>query len=107
MDTLFDLSSFIIQAINFAIVALVLRSFLFKPYMQYLEVEAQKRALLETQLADSDAILSTAKDESEKIVDKARVDGKIMGAEIVENARKEASEIVERAESDAAAARNK
>jgi F0F1-type ATP synthase membrane subunit b/b' len=89
MDTLFDLSSFIIQAINFAIVFIVLRSFIFKPYMKYLEEETAKRAELEQKLADSDAILASAKEESEKIVDKAKVDAKMMGAEIVENARKE------------------
>lgn len=89
MDTLFDLSSFIIQAINFAIVAFVLRGFIFKPYMKYLEEEALKRETLEKKLADSDSILSSAKEESEKIIDKARVDAKMMGGEIVENARKE------------------
>jgi F-type H+-transporting ATPase subunit b len=89
MDTLFDLSSFIIQAINFAIVFIVLRSFIFKPYMKYLEEETAKRAELEKKLADSSAILADAKEESEKIIDKAKVEAKMMGAEIVENARKE------------------
>lgn len=89
MNTIFDFSSFIIQAINFAIVALVLRSFIFKPYMKYLEEETAKRALLEKKLADSDALLLNAREESEKIIDKARVDAKMIGTEIVENARKE------------------
>ena len=107
MDTLFDLSSFIIQAINFAIVALVLRSFIFKPYMKYLEEETAKRALLEKKLADSDALVSNAREESEKIIDKARVDAKMIGAEIVENARKEWAEISASAQADADAARAK
>jgi F-type H+-transporting ATPase subunit b len=107
MDTLFDFSSFIIQAINFAIVAIVLRSFIFKPYMKYLEEETAKRAELESKLAESDSVLTGAKSEAEKIVDKARVDAKMMGAEIVENARKEWSEISARAQADADAARAK
>ena len=107
MDTLFDLSSFIIQAINFAIVFIVLRSFIFKPYMKYLEEETAKRKELESKLAESDSILSTAKDSAEKIFDQARVDAKLIGSEIVENARKEASEIATRAQHDADAARSK
>ena len=89
MNTLFDFSSFIIQAINFAIVAFVLRGFIFKPYMKFLEAEAAKRAELEKQLAESDALLADAKEQSENIIDKARVEAKMMGAEIVENSRKE------------------
>ena len=107
MDTLFDLSSFIIQAINFAIVAFVLRGFFFKPYMKYLEEEAVKRADLESKLAESDSILASAKTDAEKFIDQARVDGKMMGSEIVENARKEASEIAAKSTLDADAARSK
>jgi F-type H+-transporting ATPase subunit b len=107
MDTLFDLSSFIIQAINFTIVALVLRKFFFVPYMKYLEEETLKRKELESKLALSDSILSTAKSDAEKIFDQARIDAKMTGSEIVENARKEASEIAARAQLDADAARTK
>ena len=89
MNTLFDLSSFIIQAINFAIVALVLRSFIFRPYMKYLEEETAKRKELEHKLKESDALVKEAREQSEAIIDKARVDAKMLGTEIVENARKE------------------
>ncbi len=107
MDALFDLSSFIIQAINFAIVFLVLRSFIFKPYMKYLEEETAKREELEQKLTHSDTLISSAKEEAENIVDKARVDAKMIGSEIVENARKEGGEIAERAQLDADALRSK
>ena len=107
MNTLFDFSSFIIQAINFAIVAFVLRGFIFKPYMKFLEEETAKRTELEKKLSESDAIRANAKEESENIIDKARVEAKIMGAEIVENARKEGAEIAARAHADADAARAK
>lgn len=107
MDALFDLSSFIIQAINFIIVALVLRKFFFVPYMSYLDEEAKKRKYLEEKLAESDTILSEAKNEAEKILDQSRVDARIVASEIVENSRKEAREIEERAQRDADVARSK
>lgn len=107
METLFDLSSFIIQAINFTIVFLVLRAFIFRPYMKYLEEETKKRAELEKQLAEAHSLLADAREEGEKIIDRAKVDAKIMGAEIVENARKEATEITARANADADSARSK
>lgn len=107
MDSIFDFSSFIIQTINFTVVFLVLRSFIFKPYMKYLEEETTKRAQLELKLKESDSLLVEARREAEEIVDKARVDAKMMSAEIVENARKEGSEISARAQADADAARTK
>ena len=107
MDTLFDLSSFIIQAINFAIVAVVLRSFFFKPYLKFLDEESAKRKDLESKLAESDSILANAKSDAEQIFDQARVDAKIVASEIIENARKEASEISAQASHDADAARSK
>ncbi len=107
MDTLFDLSSFIIQGINFLIVALVLRSFFFKPYMKFLDEEAYKRKELESKLAQSDAVLETAKSDAEKLYDQSKVDAKMVASEIVENARKEASEITENASRDADVARSK
>jgi F0F1-type ATP synthase membrane subunit b/b' len=57
--------------------------------MKFLEEETEKRTLLEKKLRESDALLKAAQEESENIIDKARVDAKIMGSDIVENARKE------------------
>lgn len=107
MDALFDLSSFIIQAVNFIIVALVLRKFFFVPYIKFLDEEAMKRKDLEEKLAKSDALLSEAKNDAEKILDQSRVDARMVASEIVENSRKEAREIEERAQRDADVARTK
>lgn len=107
MDALFDLSSFIIQAVNFVIVALVLRKFIFVPYMKFLDEEALKRKDLEEKLSESDAILLDAKNEAEKMLDQSRVDARMVASEIVENSRKEAREIAERAQRDADVARSK
>lgn len=79
MNALFDTSSLIIQFINFIIVFLVLRAFIFKPYMAYLEAETQKRADLEKQLADANMILSQAKTESEEILAHAKKEAKTLG----------------------------
>jgi F-type H+-transporting ATPase subunit b len=107
MDALFDLSSFIIQSINFLIVALVLRAFFFKPYMKFLDEEADKRKNLEKQLAESRSLVTDAQAEAAKILDQSRVEAKLMGSEIVENARREAIEITTKAQADADAARSK
>lgn len=107
MSTIFDFGSFIIQGINFAIVAYVLRRFFFVPYMKYLDEEAKKRKTLEEQIAKNENILKDAHLQAENIVDKAKVDAKMIASEITDNAHKEAHEIVTKAHSDADAARTK
>lgn len=107
MSTIFDFGSFIIQGINFAIVAYVLRRFFFVPYMKYLDEEAEKRKVLEEQIAKNENILKDAHNQATNIVDQAKVDAKIIASEITENAHKEASEIVAKAHADADAARTK
>ena len=107
MSALFDLSSFIIQAINFVIVAFVLRKFFFVPYMQFLDEEAKKRKTLEAEIAKSANILTDARNQAANIIDQSKVDAKLIAAEIAENARKEAAEIVKKAHMDADAARAK
>ncbi len=107
MDTLIDWSSFIIQAINFAIIAFVLRKFFFVPYLKFLDEEAKKRVDLETQLAKSAHILSDAHAQADNLIDQAKVDARITATEIVENSRKEGKEILEKAHSDAEVTRSK
>ena len=105
MDALFDLSSFIIQAINFIIVAFVLRRFFFVPYMSYLDEESKKRHTLETEIAKSAHILTDAHNQATNIIDQSKVDAKLIASEITENARKESVELVKKAHMDADAAR--
>ncbi len=107
MSALFDLSSFIIQAINFIVVAFVLRKFFFVPYMAYLDEEAKKRRTLEAELAKSVNILTDAHNQAANIVDQSKVDAKLIASEIAENARKESVELIKRAHADADAARSK
>lgn len=107
MDAIFDLSSFIIQGINFIIVAFVLRKFFFVPYMHYLDEEAKKRKHLEAEIAKSAHILTDAHNQATNIIDQSKVDAKLIASEIAENARKEAAELIKKAHLDADAARAK
>ena len=107
MSALFDLSSFIIQAINFIVVAFVLRKFFFVPYMAYLDEEAKKRRTLEAEIAKSANILTDAHNQATNIVDQSKVDAKLIASEIAENARKESVELIKKAHADADAARSK
>ena len=107
MDTLIDWSSFLIQAINFAIIAYVLRRFLFMPYLKFLDEEAKKRTELEEKLAKSTHILDDAHAQADNLIDQAKVDARIVGAEIIENARKESKEIAAKAQVDAEITRSK
>lgn len=107
MDTLFDLGSFVIQGINFLIVALVLRKFFFVPYMKYLAEETAKRLDLEKRIADSTSIVDDAQKEAESIRDKARQDSKSIAATIVDNAKEEALEMMKKATTDAETTRLK
>lgn len=76
MDKLFDLSSLIIQTINFVIIAVVLRKFFFVPYLAYLKEEMHKREDLEKSLADIHQIQSQANLDAESIRQEAREDAK-------------------------------
>ena len=107
MSTLFDFGSFIIQAINFVIVAFVLRRFFFVPYLKFLDRETKKRKELEEQLTKSAHVLEDAHNQAANLIDQAKLDARITATEILENARKEGSEILIKAHSDADLARSK
>lgn len=107
MDTLIDWGSLVIQFINFAIVAFVLRRFFFKPYLKFLDEEAHKRRDLEEKLTKQAHILEEAHNQAANLVDQAKVDARITATEIVENARTESKELVEKAQKDAEVTRTK
>ena len=107
MDTLIDWGSFLIQIINFAIVAYVLRRFFFVPYLQFLDEEALKRKDLEEKLAKQSHILEEAHNKAANLVDQAKVDARMVASEIIDNARKEGKELAEKATKDAELTRSK
>lgn len=104
---LINISTFLIQSINIAIVIGVLAIFFFRPYLRYLDEEAKNRKSLEEKLKKSEHIVTEAHEQAENIVDQAKVGARITASEIIENARKEGSEIVAKAHSDADVARSK
>jgi F-type H+-transporting ATPase subunit b len=104
---LINISTFIIQTINIAVVIGVLAVFFFRPYLKYLDEESKNRKSLEDKLAKSEHIVTEAHEQAENIVDQAKVDARITATEIIENSRKEAGEIVAKAHADADAARSK
>lgn len=107
MADLIHVPTLVIQAINLGIIVFVLWKFFFKPYLAFLDVEAQKRIQLEEDISSSAHIVDTARTEAEKIRDDARIDAKTMANEIVENARKEAETIRTGAATEAELARKK
>jgi F-type H+-transporting ATPase subunit b len=104
---LINISTFVIQTINIAIVIGVLTVFFFRPYLKQLDEEAKKRKELDEKLQKSEFIVTEAHAQAENILDQAKVDARITASEIVENARKEGGEILTKAHTDADAARSK
>ena len=104
---LIDLSSLIIQGINFAIIAFVLRRFFFIPYLKYIDEESQKRKELEEQHAKSTFIVDEAHNQAENIITQSKVNAKMVALEIVDLARNDAKNITKKAQQDADMARSK
>jgi len=107
MDQLIDFSALIIQGINFAIVAYVLRRFLFIPYMRMIDAETKKRKELEEQIAKASHIVENAHAQADNIIDQAKVDARMTALEIVNLAHKDAKSITDKAQIDADMARTK
>ncbi len=104
---LIDFQSLFIQSVNLAVIIFVLWKFLFSPYLRHLDIEAKKRAELESESAKSKHIIEDAHAQATNIIDQSKLDAKLVASEIIENARKEAAEITARAQADADVARSK
>lgn len=100
-------SSLIIQTINISIVIFVLWKYFFKPYLAYLDIEAQKRRELEENSRESEHIISQARIDANKIIDEARIDARSQATEIIDIARKESDSLRTQAAQEAEIARKK
>ena len=103
---------FIAQIINFAILLIILKIFLYKPIAQMLEERSKKikqglddaenahKALLD---ADTQkiAILKTARTDADKILENVKVSSETLKQKSAEDAKKQASEIIETAKKQA------
>lgn len=104
---LIDFGSLAVQAINLAIVAYVLRKFLFLPYLAHLDEEAKKREELERSHAIVQEVLESAKEEAREIIGAAKQEGKSIRAESKTLAKQEASLITFEANKEADSIRTK
>jgi len=97
----FTLETLIIQFIILSIILWVLNNFIFKPYLKYLDEEADKREKLENDYRNIDKLNREAEEKRDEILKEAKnkADNIIVDAEVL--AKKKASAILEKAESDA------
>ncbi len=104
---LIDFGSLAVQAVNLAIVAYVLRKFLFLPYLAHLDEETKKREELAQAHAEAQNAVEAAKNEAHRIIETAKQEGKSIRAESKSLAKQEASLITFEANKEADAIRAK
>lgn len=107
MEGLIDLGSLAVQAVNLAIVAYVLKRFVFSPYLAYLDEEQAKRDEIERSHAVVREAEETARKQAEAIVEDAKREGKNIREESKTLAKQEASLILFEANKEAEAVRAK
>ncbi|WP_413854271.1 F0F1 ATP synthase subunit B [Candidatus Ruminimicrobium bovinum] len=103
---------FIAQIVNFAILLFILKKFLYKPIAQMLEERRNKikQGLEDAEnahktLLDADtqkiAILKTAKNDADKILENVKVTSETLKQQSAQDAKKQAAEIIETAKKQA------
>ncbi len=98
----FNLPGLIAQLINFGILLVVLRMFLYKPVLNVLE-ERKRRIEEGLNRAEQAAVQASAsQDEARRVIDEARAQGRDMVAAAQESAARLRAELEERARADAA-----
>ena len=108
----------IAQVVNFAILAFILKKFLWKPLLTAIAERQAKAASVEEMAKEAtraevearetqEATERTARQRASQIIQEAEAHAKIISADIKERAEKEAKDIVGRAEKEAEAARER
>jgi len=98
----FNLPGLIAQLINFGILLVVLRMFLYKPVLNVLE-ERKRRIEEGLNRAEQAAVQASAsQDEARRVIEEARAQGRDMVAAAQESAARLRTELEERARADAA-----
>lgn len=93
----FTLETLIIQTIILILILFVLNKFIFKPYLEYLDKEAEKRKKLEIDYNNIEKLNKEAQENKEKILIDARNEALIIKKDAVELAKKEAQIIKDKA----------
>ena len=97
----FTAETMIIQAILLAIILYVLNKYIFKPYVAYLDKEAEKREKLEKDYKNIDSLIADANKKSEKILKDARDLSSSIISDAESLANKKKASIIEKAENEA------
>jgi F0F1-type ATP synthase membrane subunit b/b' len=69
----FTLETIVIQTIILLLILWVLNKFIFKPYLEYLDTESEKRKKLESDYNNIEKLNKQAQDEKESILQQARI----------------------------------
>lgn len=97
----FTLETLIIQTIILVLILWVLNVFIFKPYLAYLDKEAEKRKKLETDYNNIEKLNKEAQAEKENILAQARWEWEEIRKNSLDLAKKEALVTKEKAENEA------
>lgn len=102
----FTLETLVIQTIILILILWVLNRFVFKPYLEYLDKETEKRKKLETDYNNIEKLNKQALEAKEALLAEARNDAAIIRKDATEIAKKEAQVIKETATNEAASIKN-
>lgn len=102
-----DATQILFQIVNFGVLLFVLTKFLYRPLLKIMEnrskkiqegLEAAEKSLEERALAEAERkkLLAAAEKEAASLIDKARLEAKATGQEIIQASRTEAREAVEK-----------
>jgi len=100
---LFTVETLLIQAVILVCIIWVLHRFLFQPYLQYLDTEAEKRQKMEDEYKKLAFLKESAQKESEEILAQARKDAESTRNAATSRAKKEAQSITDQAQWEAEA----
>ncbi len=102
----FTLETLVIQTIILVLILWVLNRFVFKPYLVYLDKEAEKRKKLETDYNNIEKLNKEAVEAKEALLAEARTDAATIRKDATEIAKKEAQVIKDSAILEAASIKN-
>lgn len=102
----FTLETLVIQTIILVLILWVLNKFIFKPYLEYLDKESEKRKKLETDYNNIEKLNKEALDAKEALLAEARTDAATIRKDATEIAKKEAQSIKDAATTEAQSIKN-
>ncbi len=100
MDAFVNLGSFLIQFANILVIIIVMKLFLFKPYMAYLSSEEKKRKELEKAHEDMTETKKKANKDIESLIDEAKKEAESIKKNAEHIAKKESVDIIESAKNE-------